>query len=484
MNFESAKYRKKPVVIEAMRWDGSAASATLIVDWILRGGGAASYHKHLMDGDQVAHPGSFLRSSRSTPSGLASSRRRTSRCPREFRRPAAAVHLRPHTKQAHRNPMHRQHHRPVPVCRLDTRPRRHHRPVFAGLEGADVTTEPQEPRATDPWEAWLDAESGDAETNRALAAHLVGPAAPVAQEPPACTCVCISPGQSGGYNGPLPSEWEQADDCPVHPLAVAQEPPAPECQCANCVHPHESHDESTGRCEVKDCRCAGFATLTDESQRLTDWEQFTHPLLPAPVGAQIPTMHLLQLNQDAHHGWVASCSCGPFVLHGDDLVELQRAHYRHTASGGAQEPADPAAEERSRVWTDGEPVPVCFQCAHPADRHKADGCDAGVCACHRSSAYWRKTPSSTKGPAVTDPQQWMTDKNAEWAEQFGRKSDAQEPADPPKATEFEQKLRHAINYCSKEQGSDTPDFILANYLQACLAAFDAAVTARMHWFAS
>jgi hypothetical protein len=32
---ESAKYRKKPVVIEAMRFDGGAENATPIIDWIL-----------------------------------------------------------------------------------------------------------------------------------------------------------------------------------------------------------------------------------------------------------------------------------------------------------------------------------------------------------------------------------------------------------------------------------------------------------------
>jgi hypothetical protein len=30
------KYRKKPVVIEAMRWDGTAEGATPIIDWALQ----------------------------------------------------------------------------------------------------------------------------------------------------------------------------------------------------------------------------------------------------------------------------------------------------------------------------------------------------------------------------------------------------------------------------------------------------------------
>lgn len=38
-------YTKKPVDVEAMRWDGTAAGATPIIDWILAGGGTARYHE-------------------------------------------------------------------------------------------------------------------------------------------------------------------------------------------------------------------------------------------------------------------------------------------------------------------------------------------------------------------------------------------------------------------------------------------------------
>lgn len=47
-------------------------------------------------------------------------------------------------------------------------------------------------------------------------------------------------------------------------------------------------------------------------------------------------------------------------------------------------------------------------------------------------------------------------------------------------------LRHeiarALNGVSAENGSDTPDFILAEYLTACLTAFDEAVVAREEWY--
>lgn len=44
-----------------------------------------------------------------------------------------------------------------------------------------------------------------------------------------------------------------------------------------------------------------------------------------------------------------------------------------------------------------------------------------------------------------------------------------------------EKIRSAINSVSAENGSDTPDFILAEYLVACLDAYDKAVKAREKW---
>jgi hypothetical protein len=38
-----ARYRKKPVVIEAVQWDGTAVGATLIIDWVLANDGTASF---------------------------------------------------------------------------------------------------------------------------------------------------------------------------------------------------------------------------------------------------------------------------------------------------------------------------------------------------------------------------------------------------------------------------------------------------------
>ena len=44
-------------------------------------------------------------------------------------------------------------------------------------------------------------------------------------------------------------------------------------------------------------------------------------------------------------------------------------------------------------------------------------------------------------------------------------------------------IESAINRNSAENGSDTPDFILAEYLTGCLAAFDKACNRRKVWYA-
>lgn len=47
---------------------------------------------------------------------------------------------------------------------------------------------------------------------------------------------------------------------------------------------------------------------------------------------------------------------------------------------------------------------------------------------------------------------------------------------------FRKELEQLINKCSLENESDTPDFILAEYLTDCLKAFDKAVFNRETWY--
>lgn len=48
--------------------------------------------------------------------------------------------------------------------------------------------------------------------------------------------------------------------------------------------------------------------------------------------------------------------------------------------------------------------------------------------------------------------------------------------------EFREKLVHLLNSTSQENSSNTPDYILADYLLTCLDGFDAATRARDKWY--
>jgi len=49
-------------------------------------------------------------------------------------------------------------------------------------------------------------------------------------------------------------------------------------------------------------------------------------------------------------------------------------------------------------------------------------------------------------------------------------------------TDFKKELEALINKESMEQASNTPDFILAQYLSGCLAVFAVAVQQRERWY--
>ena len=49
-------------------------------------------------------------------------------------------------------------------------------------------------------------------------------------------------------------------------------------------------------------------------------------------------------------------------------------------------------------------------------------------------------------------------------------------------SELSKKIEGAINECSAENGSNTPDFLLAEYLTACLAAYEEITKARDKWY--
>lgn len=48
--------------------------------------------------------------------------------------------------------------------------------------------------------------------------------------------------------------------------------------------------------------------------------------------------------------------------------------------------------------------------------------------------------------------------------------------------DFKEELSVLLNSCSMENGSNTPDFILAEYMMNCLEAFEKASNAREKWY--
>lgn len=55
------------------------------------------------------------------------------------------------------------------------------------------------------------------------------------------------------------------------------------------------------------------------------------------------------------------------------------------------------------------------------------------------------------------------------------------PGETAEQETFRIQLAALLNMHSKENGSDTPDHILAVYLLGCIGVFDAAVNARDKW---
>ena len=49
-------------------------------------------------------------------------------------------------------------------------------------------------------------------------------------------------------------------------------------------------------------------------------------------------------------------------------------------------------------------------------------------------------------------------------------------------TQFQEELASWLNVRSAENESNTPDFILAQFMQSCLAAFNVAVQQRETWY--
>lgn len=52
----------------------------------------------------------------------------------------------------------------------------------------------------------------------------------------------------------------------------------------------------------------------------------------------------------------------------------------------------------------------------------------------------------------------------------------------PNRRNFDDELACLLNKYSKENGSNTPDFVLSEYIRSCLSAFNDATRAREQWY--
>ncbi len=70
-----------------------------------------------------------------------------------------------------------------------------------------------------------------------------------------------------------------------------------------------------------------------------------------------------------------------------------------------------------------------------------------------------------------------------WSEAAIAEAMATSPLEPKEQImTLEQELTAVLNRHSAENGSNTPDYILAEYLKGCLAAFDVATRRREDWY--
>ena len=88
-----------------------------------------------------------------------------------------------------------------------------------------------------------------------------------------------------------------------------------------------------------------------------------------------------------------------------------------------------------------------------------------------------REPSRSEG-AVDCAIRIIKDKNKE----DKNMSDSPESINIESERTFRNELESLINRKCKENGSNTPDFILAEYLNSCLSAFDVATQKREKWY--
>lgn len=83
-------------------------------------------------------------------------------------------------------------------------------------------------------------------------------------------------------------------------------------------------------------------------------------------------------------------------------------------------------------------------------------------------------------PAISEPPPDLFRTVTGVSSHLGPDPSASQEEEPPR--DLKRDLASLLNRACAENGSNTPDFVLAEYLTSCLAAFDAAAKARDQWY--
>jgi hypothetical protein len=128
-----------------------------------------------------------------------------------------------------------------------------------------------------------------------------------------------------------------------------------------------------------------------------------------------------------------------------------------------------------RVQIEGTAGPDEFKAGHPAF-------DLGYAECSAREALTGSGAAAARLLILPPAPVEAPDAVSEPGEKAENGSSGPDVFPPARTMTLKEELEHAINRHSAENGSNTPDFILAEYLMAALAAFDAATVARGKWF--
>lgn len=164
-----------------------------------------------------------------------------------------------------------------------------------------------------------------------------------------------------------------------------------------------------------------------------------------------------------------------FAKGGDRCLETMLDCMRKiTASGVA------CMEQNGVVSRDDGPQPVCDVCGSSEAEHKPDADHVFIGAVFEWPS--EEAESKSRIEAKTKRRADLIKKLNEEFTPAGDAALSALKAETPIMSDLRKSVEGTLNKFSAENGSSTPDFILAQYLIDCLSAYDKAVVAREKWY--